>query len=162
MSVRVQNYCRTSFSFKIERLLQNLLRVVPQEHLIGLDSIILVGQVTSKKSREQKAGGLYWQKWRQRPATIEIALDEIYRGVPKIVLHLPFIPKFILANALYHEIGHHYQQRFTHAAKNVGREEFAEKYKKQLLQKAFVGWRLLFLPLAPLIRWMRRRVLRAA
>ena len=49
MSVGVQNYCRTSFSFKVERLLQNLLRVVPQEHLIGLDSIILVGQVTYKK-----------------------------------------------------------------------------------------------------------------
>jgi len=138
----------------IERLIKILLTKVPQEHLIGLDTITLVDKVSHGKN--QKAGGLYWQKREQEPAKIEIGVNTIYNGMPMLVFYLPFIAKFMLASVLYHEIGHHYQY-FTHGVTKKAEENFAENYKKQMLRKTFFGWRLLLLPLSPLVSWLRNR-----
>lgn len=155
MSMRVERRCKTWIPFNAEKTIQRLLKKVPQEHLAGLDAIIVVDQVTHKESRESE--GIYWKESAQRPATIEIAENVIYRGMPKFLFFLPFVAKFMLASVLYHEIGHHYQ-RLTHEVKKEQREKFAEAYKKQMLRKAFFWWRLFLLPLAPLVQWLNRMV----
>jgi hypothetical protein len=155
MSTRVIIQCQIWNGFNIEKFIHTLLRHVPSEHLTGLDMIVVVDQVTHKPSR--KAGGIYWQKRGRRQAAIEIAVNAIYKGMPRFVLFLPFIAKFMLANVVYHEIGHHYQH-FTHGVTRREREIFAEQYRKQMLRKAFLRWRLFLFPLAPLIRWLSRIV----
>jgi hypothetical protein len=100
-------------------------------------------------------GGLYWHKKGRELARIEIALSAIYKGVPKIIFFFPFVAKFMLANVLFHEIGHHYQQ-YVHGITKKDEEYFAEKYKKQMLKQTFSSWRFLLLPLSPLVHLLNR------
>jgi len=154
MSIRVENLCQARIPFNIESAVRTLLLEVPPQHLLGLDAIIIVDRVRDKKNRQ--AGGIYRPKERRhQPAVIEIAVSAIYGGMPRIFFFLPFIAKFMLANVLFHEIGHHYQ-RFTHGVTKAAREDFAEMYKRQKLGKAFFWWQLLLSPLTPLIRWLSR------
>ncbi len=134
--------------FPFEKLISKLLIKVPQEHLVGLDSITLVDHLTYKKN--QKAGGLYWPRKGREPARIELAVGTIYSGVPRFVFFLPFVAKFMLAAVLYHEIGHHCQY-FTHCVKKKTEQNFADKYKKRMLKKTFFWWGLIMSPFAPLI-----------
>jgi hypothetical protein len=151
VSIRIEKRYQVQIPIAIEELIRKLLIKVPKDHLVGLGTIILVDQVTNK--RNQKSEGLYWQRKGQELAKIEISVNEIYKGMPRCIFYLPFISKFMLAKVLYHEIGHHYQYS-THGIKNKEYENFAEKYKKQMLKKAFFGWRLFLLPLSPLVYWV--------
>ena len=135
----------------IERLVRKLLVKVPEDHLVGLGSIILVDQVTHK--RDKKSEGLYWQSKGQELAKIEIGVNTIYRAMPRFIFYLPFIAKFMLATVLYHEIGHHVQYS-THGIIKKDAENLAEKYKKEMLKKVFFLWRLFFLPISPLVHWL--------
>jgi len=148
LSIIIKRQYRTQLPINIEKLISKLLIKVPQEHLVGLDSIALVDQLTYKKN--QKAGGLYWPRKGHEPARIELAIDTIYRGVPRFVFFLPFVAKFMLAAVLFHEIGHHYQY-FTHGVSKKTEQNFAAKYKKRMLKKTFFWWGLIMLPFAPLI-----------
>ena len=153
MDIRIEKSYQVRIPFDVEASVRKLLHKIPNEHLLGLAAIILVDQVTHK--RNKKSGGLYLQKKGQDPAKIEIAIDSIYKGVPKFIFFLPFIVKFMLANVLFHEIGHHYMHH-THGVTKREEENFAEKYRKQMLKRTFFWWRLLLLPLSPLIRWLNR------
>ena len=103
--MRIEKHFQMRIPINIERLVRKLLVKVPEDHLVGLGSIILVDQVTHK--RDKKSEGLYWQSKGQELAKIEIGVNTIYRAMPRFIFYLPFIAKFMLATVLYHEIGHH-------------------------------------------------------
>ncbi len=153
MNIRIEKHYQARIPLAIENLIRKLLLKIPKEHLVGLGAIILVDQVTHK--RNQKATGLYWQRKGKELAKIELAVPAIYKGMPKFIFYLPFIAKFILANVFFHEIGHHYQHS-THGITNKEGENFADKYRKQMVKKAFFFWRLLLLPISPLVHWLKR------
>lgn len=153
MDIRIEARYQAQLPFDVERSLRNLLKVVPQDQLLGLGSIILVDQITHKSSR--KSEGLYWHKRGHELAKIEIAISTLYKGMPRPVFYLPFITKFMLANVLFHEVGHHYQQQ-VHGVTKKTEESFASKYRKQMLKRAFPLWRFLLLPLSPLVLILRR------
>jgi hypothetical protein len=154
LSIKIENQYKEGVPINIEKTVNNLLIKVPKEQLVGLDTIVIVNKVTHKRGR--KADGLYWPKIGSESARIEIAIGEIYKGMPRFVFFLPFIAKFMLADVLFHEIGHHYQS-FTHNLKKEEWENFATKYKKKMLKKTFLWWRLLLLPLSPLVHWLNHR-----
>lgn len=116
--------------------------------------IVLVDEATD--GRHPKAAGLYLPASGQRRATIELALNAIYGDTPRALFFLPFVPAFMLASVLYHEIGHHYQQRLTHGVGHKDREVFADRYKKEMLKKSFFWWRIALLPLKPVVRGLKR------
>lgn len=154
MPIRIEKQYATRIPFDAEKFVAKLLRKIPSEHIVGLESIMLVDEATHM--RDKKSGGLYWQRMGHEPARIEIALDTIYKDMPRIIFYLPFIAKFMLANVLYHEIGHHIQCS-THGVTKRDGENFATRYKKEMLNKAFLSWRLLLLSVSPLIRWLSDR-----
>lgn len=157
MAPRIENHYKGTIPLNIEKLVINLVKKVPPEHLIGLDTISLVDKASHKENK--LAGGLYWEKDGKDPSWIEIAIGEIFRGMPRLFFFLPFIPKFMLANVLFHEIGHHFQQ-FTHGVSKRQREAFADAYKKNMLKRTFWGWRFLLSPLRPFIYWLNRNAQR--
>lgn len=138
----------------IEKMVRNLISKVPKEHLVGLGKIVILDNVTHK--RDRYSGAIYWPKTARDPAEIEIAVSVIFRGMPRVVYYFPFISKFMLADALYHEIGHH-RQYFTHGVSKKEQEICADNYKRQILNKVFWGWLFLLLPLVLLIRWLNNR-----
>jgi len=74
--------------------------------------------------------GLYHQKWQGKPATIELFVDKIIHRWPLIVLRVPLFQDLLLADVLYHELGHHIHK--TCAPEHQEREDVAEDWQKML------------------------------
>ncbi len=144
-------------ALNIEKNLKRYLKTVPDEHLVGLERITVIDRIEDKKNKE--AGGLYRERCLLQSATIEIALDTVYKGMPKFLYYVPFISKFILAGVLYHEIGHHYQKRLSHGIRKSEQEKFAREYEIKMLKRAFWWWLILLLPFKPLVMFLRNRVI---
>lgn len=142
--------------FVIKRKINKLIRVIPKEHLIGLDKIIILDGIPNNRRRD--IGGLYKQRQKNQPCSIELSVSVIFKGMPKILFFFPFIPDFSLADVLYHEIGHHCHKRLTHGIRKERQEAFAEKYRSEMVKKRFRWWAPFFIPFSPLIRLLNKKV----
>lgn len=142
--------------FIIKRKVNKLIRAIPKEHLIGLEKIIILDEIPNNKRRD--IGGLYRQKQKNQPCSIELSVSVIFKGMPRIFFFFPFIPDFSLADVLYHEIGHHCHKRLTHGIKKEREESFAEKYRSEMVKKRFKWWAPFFIPFSPLIRFLNKKV----
>ena len=128
-----------------ERIVVGLLKVVPNEHLLGLGSISIIDKFTVKK--DKGAWGIYRQKYGLEKARIEIAVEYLYNfKKPYMLRYFPVPGKVYLAGVLYHEIGHHYVH-FTHGISEKDEEKFADQYAKEMCLKAFCYVRLFKKPL---------------
>lgn len=122
-----------------------LLRYVPPVYLSGLSEIVLTntGSLSRTRRREKTAsgsptpevGGLYRQQWKGQSARIEIFVDNVLRGWPKLIIKIPFFRNITLADVLYHEIAHHIQS--TLKPERSDREDFARKWELKL-SRAFI------------------------
>jgi hypothetical protein len=118
-----------------ERIVVELLKVVPKEHLIDLESISIIDKFTLKK--DKGAWGIYKQKYGLEQARIEIAVEYLYNfKKPYMLRYFPLPGKIYLALVLYHEIGHHYRH-FTHGVSEKDNEKFADQYRDKMFLKAF-------------------------
>lgn len=157
MKIKIENYVtKRIFWFNIDKTISNLLDIIPNEHLIGLEKIIVVDEIKYKKKKN--AAGSYSAKNGWDSAIIELSIKSIYKGMPRILFLLPFVAKFSLANVLFHEIGHHYHHKFKHRICKGKKEAFAEDYRKSMLKRAFWGWKIILRPISPLIRWLAKIV----
>ena len=157
MTVRIENHCQKKiFLFNIEKKVRKLIDVIPKDHIIGLEKIIIVDEI--KNNRVKNSAGIYNKKHELKSASIEISAEAVYRKMPKILFYLPFIAKFTLADILYHEIGHHYHYMYKHGINKNRKESFAENYRKEMLRKAFRVWLIFFRPISPLIKYLSKTV----
>ena len=109
------------FWLNFDKMILKLLDIVPKEHLIGIEKIVIVDEIKLKKGR--KAAGAYKRKNGRDSAMVELSVKSIYKGMPRILFLLPFVAKFSLADVLFHEIGHHYHHKFKHRnQKQLSRE----------------------------------------
>lgn len=133
----------------VERTIMVLLRKVPAEYLVGLDQIVIVSKSAQKGKKD--AAGLYIPKYKDELARIELAIENIYEGMPRLFYYLPFVSRFMVARVLYHEIGHHYQ--FTKKRLRKGQwEHDAENFAKIILKKEFFWWLTVMSPFFKLRR----------
>jgi hypothetical protein len=120
-----------------------LLRSVPNRYLCGLRLVRLAAaselsrgrRRSHTKSRGRKvpidcAAGLYHAACKNAPATIELFIDNMYRGVPRWVLFIPLFRRLFLASTLYHEIGHHIHR--TMQPEHTEREDVADRWSGRL------------------------------
>ena len=141
--------------FNIEKKIMNLVKAVPQSHLIGLEKIIIVKSFHVKKLKDVAA--IYNRRSDYIPANIEISFESVFLGMHRIFLLFPFVVKFTLASVLYHKIGHHYHHSFQHGVKKKKSEVFADNYKKEMLKKVFWWWAIILRPVAPIIKYIVKR-----
>ncbi|MCK4830405.1 hypothetical protein KA005_82570 [bacterium] len=144
------------FGFITKKRIKKLILVIPKEHLIGLEKIIIVDQIEDKEKRE--VGGIYRQKYNNKPSSIELGINSIYKRMPRILFFFPFVATFSLSDVLYHEIGHHYHANFTHGIKKKRQEDFVEDYSKRMMKKKFRWWLRFISPLSPLIRYLNKKI----
>lgn len=129
----IENYLTNRFyRYQTNRIIKKLLKYIPKDHLLGLEKIVVFASL-NRKNRNSAA--LYWPKNNSSQATIEISFSSVVHRKPYLIF-FPFVGKFLLASALYHEIGHHHHHSFKHGVKKKKSEAFAEKYKKEILRKS--------------------------
>ena len=154
MTVKIENHLNSKmYSFFINRKIKRYLKHIPQSHLLGLGKITIEN---SLHGEGKKGAAVYNRKFGNNAASIEIAFDAIYPGISKIQLFLPFFGNFILASTLYHEIGHHHHHSFQHGVNKKKSEAYADRYKKEMLDRALCGWKMILRPVAPLFRFIAK------
>src|ERR1051326_235774 len=140
----------------LRRTVERMVKSVPREHLIGLESIVLSESsfLTSKKLRvdgrtvpENKCLSFYHLATKDRKAWIELIVDNIGGEYPTWLRRAPLVRDLPLSKTLFHEIGHHIEARSLRGAPST--EPEAEKWEIALARPYFKR-RYRFI--APLIR----------
>jgi hypothetical protein len=130
--------------FDVRPLMSRMLRSVPSEYLVGLDSIVLTSTDTFSRKRRRsktrsrrrtvrivKTRGLYHRAQGGETAWIEIFVDRIIEGWELgLWLKLPLLRDFLLAPVLFHEIGHHIHTTIRPEFRE--REDVADRWQVKL------------------------------
>lgn len=122
----------------VERLLSGL----PAHCVSGLQAVVLTnsnamakgsaGRQNGRKVRRNQCLGFYHAPRSGTGAWIEVAVDNILADwrMPPLLLRIPFILELILAETLFHEIGHHLDHTVGSAARPG--EPAAKAWSKRL------------------------------
>jgi hypothetical protein len=164
--VAYQNY---KPPFDSEKVIRAMLAIVPTRYLWGLHSIVLTNvQALPHESRIRKGAGrrriplgkalgYYTQAWKGEPARVTVLIDNLEKRWGRAWLRFGFIRDIVVAEVLYHEIGHHIHR--LHIPEFEGPENVAEKWSKKLRGKFLRVhyWYLIpvISPLAKLYRWYK-------
>jgi hypothetical protein len=138
------------------------------EHLSGLQSVVLTDTASIGRGKTRRVGGrkynrnscrgFYNYQWRGQPAWIQLVTDNIVAGYPTSLLRVQLLRDLIVAQTLYHEIGHHLHEAVGSATR--GGEDAAEYWRKRLL-KIHVQRRYGYLrPLAPVLKAFTQLLIR--
>lgn len=132
----------------VRRSIERLIDGVPGKYVNGLHSVILTNidglnhsrrrqKILSRKRKVavRECRGLYHYKWQGKAATIELFVDKIIHRWPVLVLKAPLFQDLLLAEVLYHELGHHIHS--TRAPEHREREDVAEDWQKKLERHYF-------------------------
>ena len=97
-----------------------LLGFVPGRYLAGLDRVVLrdsAGLTRSEKLRSRKRRarilGTYHRATHDQRAQIHLFIDKIVGRWSPLLLRLAWFRELLIAQVLYHEIGHHIHERIA-------------------------------------------------
>src|SRR5262245_4641154 len=96
---------------------ERLLSTVPAGHLSGVEAIVLTDSAAIGKDRtlrvrgrrfdRRSCRGFYHPRHGSTPAWIDLVVDNILAVWPRPLLAFGFFRDLIVADVLFHEIGHH-------------------------------------------------------
>jgi hypothetical protein len=127
----------TKLNFVVEESLDQIIAFIPKLDLIGLGHIFITDKPNQSRKSSADATAAYFQKYENTSAYVEIYLARLYSHVKSAESFSLMIPLQMvgLAEALFHEVGHHVEKTRSHGIKKKTREKFAEKYANELLSK---------------------------
>lgn len=141
----------------VYRSVRVLLKYVPAEHLAGLRLVVLTnseevgkrirGKILSDKDRVRPADcvGLYSQ------GRVLLLVDRILAQYSEGFFLFPLFKTYVIAEVLYHEIGHHIH-RLQQPGYRADKETFAEEWKEKLLQRFLIQRYWYFAKLMQILR----------
>ena len=133
----VEEYFEYAPPINVDRSVRQLLAVVPDKYLSGLHKVTLTNSSRMRKVR----GKLRVGKQRVRPADcnglygdgqIKLLIDQILCEVPELFLLWPPLKKFLIAQTLYHEVGHHIHKLESPGYRS-NHEAFADEWRDKLM-----------------------------
>jgi hypothetical protein len=134
----VEQYFEYSPPVRVYGSVRLLLRGVPEEYLSGLHKVTLTNSARqrrlyrgkrwadNRRFRVANSRGFY------RNGQIELSIDQILLEYPELFLLFPPFKNFLIAQTLYHEIGHHIHKLQSPGFRNG--EEFADEWRDKLLR----------------------------
>lgn len=139
MNIQIEKGIDTALHYDFAKNIQRLLKYIPQEDILNLRGIKVFRIAPDQKHRNDK--GYYTGYWNSDDATVYLCAQNIFSKNPKFLLELfPIIKTFLLADTLFHEIGHHYQC-FHHGYEKSQWEVFSDRYSREYVRKWFVSTR---------------------
>lgn len=120
-------------NFDIVKSINKLTKSLSIGDLKGISQIL----VTDLPSNKNKAKASYIKKYKSNPANIEIYLINLFSHIKNkesFNLMIP-IQEIALAQAFYHEVGHHVREIRTHNISRRHSEKFAVTYSITVLNK---------------------------
>jgi hypothetical protein len=124
----------------VRPVVERLLAHVQPNHLAGLQSVVLTNAAVIGKGKTKRVGGrkhprnecrgFYHRKWNNQQPWIEIVVDNTLSGMWQPGNRIPIFREFVLADVLYHEVGHHLDLTLGSPAR--GGEDPANMWSKRL------------------------------
>lgn len=151
------------------RTVAKLLRSTPEKYLAGLDCVVLtnlagqprrnrLGKLPrrGRKVRRDQVAGLYHPAWQGDPPWIELYIDKII--VKNAPLWIPLLRDFMIADVLYHELGHHihYCLRPEHREKEDVADNWSKKLFADHVRRTYWYLMPLLVPFAKMFRAIKR------
>jgi len=132
-----KNYVPPEF---VRGSMERLLGSLTPEHVGGLESIVLTNsgavgrgkthRIRGRKYRRNTCHGFYHSATLSERAWIEIIVDTTVVPLPRALLLTNAVPDFLLAQTLYHEVGHHLDATVGSASRTG--EAAAEDWRRRL------------------------------
>lgn len=142
MKIKIENNSsRPSLPARTEENIKNILKVLPREHILGIDRIRLVGliqdpRLRSTQKRLSPLPGLYHPRQGSQLAWMEISLDVL---LPTGSFRKRFIPKLTfkanLAMVLFSLVGQHHFLTLRHSVKKGHLESSVKEYTEKNVKK---------------------------
>ena len=136
----VENYKNYEPPTFVRASIERLLASLSPEHFSGLQSVVLTNsetigrgktqRVRGRKYRRNTCRGFYHYATRRNRAWIEVVVDTTVSHLPRVLLLSSAVPDLLLAQALYHEVGHHLDA--TAGSASRGGEAAAEDWRRRL------------------------------
>jgi hypothetical protein len=124
----------------VRKTVEKLLSWLPNKYLSGLQSVVLTNANAIGKGKTRRVGGrkyvrreclaFYHSVKRGEAPWIEIVVDNVLAGIPRILRRLPIMRNMAFADALFHEIGHHLDHTVGAPAQSA--EAAADAWQDQL------------------------------
>ncbi|MDA8021287.1 MAG: hypothetical protein MPN21_27955 [Thermoanaerobaculia bacterium] len=141
----------------LPKMIGEAMALVPERYLAGLELILLRDSSSLRPSKaKQSLGrgrrrgprsrtrGVYIHANKEAGAQIELYIDNIFRGVKRILLYAPGVKATHLVPVLYHEVGHHiHSSRSIPKNREAVAEEYSEEFSKLYYRHKYSRWRFL-------------------
>jgi hypothetical protein len=147
-----------------------LFSALPNRYLSGLQSVVLTNaaaigrgktqRVNGKKHLRQSCLGFYHRKRNGEQPWIEIVVGNAISAfrVPRVLMRVPLLRNIVLADTLFHEIGHHLDD--TIGARARSGEAAAEGWQGRLIVFYFRKKYWYLMPVVRIAKWLFDRVIR--
>jgi hypothetical protein len=138
MQIRFENKLEVKISRNISTLVERVIKILPREHLRGLDHVRFVKKIEDPRgvARNLDIPALYHPKQGTQPAWLEIATDILYGPnqpfQKRLMLRLSF--KSNLAALLISLVGQHYHSTLRHSVKRGQMEHAIRSYTEKYLK----------------------------
>jgi hypothetical protein len=173
MAIKVENLSNIKLPQKTETIIDKTLKLLPSDHLLGIERIRLVDKIQVFDPRLKNVitpnmPGLYHPRQGQQKAWIEIAVGVLLPEESFFKRLLPRLSfKANLVAVLISLVGQHYQITFRHSLKREQIEAsvraYTEKYLKLWNEREHSLRMRIFKPIQPTLeRWGRSLQKRAA
>jgi len=142
----VGEYYAREPNVNVRRVVERLLRVVPQKCLEGLGGVILCDTEKFKEhygDNEKVTAARYIQiKDDSESPWIEICVDWYIGGFPKWVLKFSAVTDLMISWPFYHEVGHHIVRKDGNNDENT--EKTAEEWRKKFQKHYMLRYHFIF------------------
>lgn len=135
MNIQIEKGIDTVLHYDFAKNIKRLLKHIPQEDLLNLREIKVFRIAPDQQHVKDKG---YYTGYRNRDnVAIYLCAQNIFSKNPKFLLELfPIIKTFLVADTLFHEIGHYYQC-FHHGYEKSQWEAFSDRYSREYVRKWF-------------------------
>jgi len=151
-----------------DRTIERLVSSLSDQHLSGLQSIVLTNssalgkgktrRVRGRKYQQRDCRAFYHHAWHGERPWIEIVVDNVLQTVPRFALSVNLVRDVIVGKVLYHEVGHHLQKTLGSAGR--GGEHSADDWATRLLRlhvkRLYWYWKPIVLVFGAVSRALRK------
>ncbi len=135
MQIKFENKLEPIIPQNINKLIYGVIKIVPREHLRGLDSIQFVERIEDNRIRARNLDfpALYHPRQGSQPAWVEISTQVLFgTNQPfrkRLMLRLSF--KSNLAALVFSLVGQHYYSTLRHSVKRGQMEQSIRNYTEK-------------------------------
>ena len=154
--------------FDVTRATEEMINSVPSKYLTGLSEIVLtntaglprklrrsVTKSRGRKVRQAATAGLYFQEWNNRPAWIQVYVDNTLAPWNDwFWFFLPIVRRMALGHILFHEIGHHIHATShpEHREKEDVADDWKDKLSRNYFRSRYPWLKFIIAPFRPFLR----------